>query len=447
VRVFDADLEDVARLQVRLPSTNTVLLDVSLTDPYAWVRWIEDRVERVTLPAVAPLGQLVRVSGYRQIHSLSEGKPTGFLYVKIGQQDALAFPDLVPGSIVRINPTFAAQLLPRGGGLSSRYFLIEHARGLSCCRLRVIGEDTLVPVSTELSYPQVELRPREARLLGIADLEIRLWSHCEVPTVPAQWGRQWKPVPLSGEARIGPIIRAARAVVHLSLREASLVSQKIADILGDRRYFISPSSLCDYELSNSTPRRIETIITLCSVYGLELRSILKALGINLNEAGQEPIRDPLLFRGPAADSSNKVDGPMDTAGFIAQLLERCQEVPFFLRHSLASLAGLDEISLEDFFWIGGKQEVLHPHLARGLLAIVNRRRRRPVHFASKPWFQQPVYVLLRRDGGYMCACCGVENGSLVVHPYSRDFHHADVFRYRQDVEVVGQIVTIARKLV
>ena len=70
-----------------------------------------------------------------------------------------------------------------------------------------------------------------------------------------------------------------------------------------------------------------------------------------------------------------------------------------------------------------------------------------MHFASKPLCQQPVYVLLKRDGTYLCACCGIESGTLVVHPYSKNFHHADVFRYRQDVEVVGQIVMIASKFV
>ena len=70
-----------------------------------------------------------------------------------------------------------------------------------------------------------------------------------------------------------------------------------------------------------------------------------------------------------------------------------------------------------------------------------------MHFSSKPLCQQPVYVLLKRDGTYLCACCSIENGTLVVHPYAKDFHRADVFRYHHDVEVIGQIVMIAGRLV
>jgi hypothetical protein len=55
-------------------------------------------------------------------------------------------------------------------------------------------------------------------------------------------------------------------------------------------------------------------------------------------------------------------------------------------------------------------------------------------------------VILRRDGTYLCACSGIENGSLVIHPYSQQFHRSEHLRYHHDAEVVGRIVTVARKL-
>jgi hypothetical protein len=132
--------------------------------------------------------------------------------------------------------------------------------------------------------------------------------------------------------------------------------------------------------------------------------------------------------------------------FLEQILERCEEVPFFLRESIGALSGLEDLSLSDFFWVGGKYDVLHPYLTNGLVALVNRRRKRPFYFTSKPLWQQPLYVLLRRDGTYLCACCGLENGTLVVHPYSQQFHRPEQLRYHHDVEVVGQVILVARKV-
>src|SRR6202041_2451011 len=55
LRVFGADLEDIARLQVSLPARRTILVDSSLADLYAWVPWLRDRISDVPVPPVAPL--------------------------------------------------------------------------------------------------------------------------------------------------------------------------------------------------------------------------------------------------------------------------------------------------------------------------------------------------------------------------------------------------------
>jgi len=447
VRLFGADLENIPRLQISLPSRRTILPDSSLADPDAWIPWFRNRVGDRPAPPIAPLGQLLELSGSKRLGSLSESNRRGFLYAKIGYQDALAFPDLSPGSIVRVNLDIPDKVVFLANGTSRRIFLVEHSKGLFCCRLRAIGESVIVPVSTKVSYAQVELRrPQEARLLGTVDLEIRPLLDTEPPAVPKELAKQWKPRPLSQEGKVGPLLRSARVTMHLSLREASGISGRVADLLGDDRYFISPSSLCDYELLNTAPRHFQKAITLCSLFGLGFHSFLRTIGIVPEEAGSELIPDHFVSRVPRAEAPER-DKTLASGGFLGQFLERCEEIPFFLRESIGSLSGLKDASLNDFFWVGGKYDVLHPYLTNGLLALVNRRRKKPVYFTSKPLWQQPLYVLLKRDGTYLCACCGLENGNLVVHPYSQQFHRPEQLRYRHDVEVVGQVVMVARKVV
>ena len=447
VRLFGADLENIARLQASLSSRRTILLDSSLADSYAWVPWFRNRIGDRPAPSVAPLSQLLEFSGFKRIGSLSESNGRDFLYAKIGYQDALAFPDLFPGSIVRVNPEIPDKLVFLANGTSSRIFLIEHSKGLFCCRLRAIGNSVIVPVSTKLSYAQVELRrPHEASLVGVVDLELRPLLITREPEVPKELGKLWKPRPLSQEAKVGPLLRRARITMRLSLREASGISGRIADLLGDDRYFISASSLCDYELLNTEPRHFQKAITLCSLYGLRFETFLRTIGIVPEEAGSEPMPDPFVPRVPLVDAADP-DSKLADGGFLEQLLERCEEVPFFLRESIGSLSGLEDASLNDFFWVGGKYDVLHPYLTNGLLALVNRRRKRPFYFTSEPFWQQPLFVLVKRDGTYLCACCGLENGTLVVHPYSEQFHRPEQLRYHHDVEVVGQVVMVARKVV
>jgi hypothetical protein len=447
LRLFGADLENIARLQSSLPSRRTILLDSSLADPFAWVPWFRNRIGNFPAPAIAPLRQFLEPAGPKRLRSLSESNNRGFMYAKIGYQDVLSFPDLLPESIVRINPNIPNKLTLRPNGISNRIFLIEHCKGLVCCRLSGVGDNIVVPVSTKLAYAPVELRlPQEARLLGIVDLELRPLRVSKEPDVPVELAKQWKPRPLSREENIGQVLHHARINMRLSLREASGVSRKIADLFGDYRYFISPSSLCDYELLNTAPRQFQKAITLCSLYGLHFRTFLKTIGIVSEEAGSEPMPDHFVSRVPHEDRSEHRSNKSANEGLLEQLLERTGEVPFFLRNSIEPISGLVNASLNDFFWLGGKYDVLYPYLENGLVALVNRRKKRPFYFPSKPLWQQPLYILVKRDGTYLCACCGLENDTLVVHPYSRHFHSPEQFHYRKDVEVLGQIVMIARKL-
>jgi hypothetical protein len=451
LRVLGCDLEDISRLQVLLPPTRTILLDSSLVDADAWIPWLRNRTRDTSMRPIAPLAQFLQVAAPRRLRFLTEIGNQGFLYAKIGRQDALAFPDLIPGSIVRVNQRFSSDRIPiptTNGVTSTQIFLIEHSRGFFCCRLRA-ERGIIVPIGTSISYAQVELKlPGEARILGVVDLEIRPMLGAKQPEVPRDLGKHWKPQPLVTDKKFGQFLRVSRTKLGLSLREAAGMSRTIASLLGDERYFVSPSSLCDYELFSAPPRHFQKAITLCSLYGLQFHAFLKVIGIVLAEAGTEPIPDHLV---PGAHATEAVetsgdDGTSERRGFLEQMLERCQEIPFFLRQSISPLSGLENPSLDDFFWIGGKQDVLHPCLANGLLALVNRRDKRPIHFASKPSWQQPVYVILMRGGAYLCACCGIENGTLVIHPYSEKFILSERLRYHQDAEIVGRIVTVIRKL-
>jgi hypothetical protein len=176
---------------------------------------------------------------------------------------------------------------------------------------------------------------------------------------------------------------------------------------------------------------------------------LNAFGLELNESAMDLIPDEWMARdhaqGLEIQEAISTEGTPGN-GFLAMILERFGEVPFFLRDSLASLSGLSEISLRDVFWVGGLEKPIHPALTGALFVIVNRRKRKPRIFRRKSAWEQPLYLLGRRDGSYVLATCSIENGCIVVHPYSEGFVRPERLRNRVDAEVVGQIVTVVRSL-
>lgn len=448
LRIFGVDVEGIQRVQLLLPRKRTTLIDSSLTDTEASVPWFRSRRTEHQHERIEPLATLLEPSGPKKIALLPGATNHGFLYAKIGTDDALAFPDLVPGSVVRINRQCTVNPPPESGVVSHRIFLLEHSKGLFCSRVRWLRENALVPVSTQLPYAQVEMRlPVEARVLGAIDFEIRSLLEGANPNVPAHLARLWKPLPLAEWRTFHQLLKQARSGANLSFRESEALSRRISAALGDKHYRVSSSSLCDYEVAGEPPRSLHKIVTLCGVYGVSFRSLLLSIGIPIDHAGTVPIPHHLAggcsLEPPV--SSTDQSGSTDHPGFLEQLLDQLHEVPFFLRGSMASVTGLRNPSINDFFWIGGERQPLNPYLANGVLAAVNRRRKTPFHFPAKPLWKQPVYLLQQRNGEYLCACCDLEDGTLVVRPYPGRVSGALQFRYRNDIEVVGQVVVIVRR--
>src|SRR5262249_5944018 len=156
-----------------LPTKRTILLDSSLSDPDAWTPWFRNRSPDTPTPPTAPLSQLLEAGPAIRQRSLLEMTQQHFLYAKFGFEDALAFPDLLPGSIVRGTPRFDSGPPPNRIP-SNRIYLVEHKNGLCCCRLLMAAKNRIVTVSRHLPHAQIEFQLRwEARILGAVDLEIR----------------------------------------------------------------------------------------------------------------------------------------------------------------------------------------------------------------------------------------------------------------------------------
>lgn len=175
LRVFGFEIEAIPRFQIQLRSKRTALLESSLDDPSSRIRWFRNLHTGTPPTDIVPLAHLLEWTEPLRLASLSGFHDGGFLYAQIGSEDALAFPELLPGSIVRVNAALTREALKQvTAERSAHLFLIQHDRGLNCCHVRVSGRGRIVTISNQLPYARMEFRvPDEARILGVVDLEIR----------------------------------------------------------------------------------------------------------------------------------------------------------------------------------------------------------------------------------------------------------------------------------
>jgi hypothetical protein len=455
--IFGFSLDDIPKLQLLCPWRKTVLLDSSVYDGDQWIPWFSDTVRESSLPAIAPLGQLLKADTPRRARELLALGKARFLYAKVGRDDVFAFPSLTPGSIARIDARRTREELSVLGPVTSKsMFLVENGLSLHCGHLRRLDRGRILLCSPEFPFPQVELTPgNTVRILGVVNAEIRPLPSQPVPNCSPHLSSVPKSVLVpsaAGRAVLQQVLRISRMRVGLSFREASILSLRIARTFGDRRYFAAAGTLSDYEKASSPLRHVQKIISLCALYGIDFWTFLRAGGLQTDALGNEAMSDELVGRTgsprlPSAEEVASAKQPSKTGeAFLPTIIDRWQEMPLFIKNALPFITKLKDISLSDIFWVGGNRNPAHPCLIGATLVAVNRRIKAPLRSTVPTRWEQPLYVVLRRDGSYLCASCELRQGVLIVHPHSETAHSSMQLRNGIDAEVVGQVTTIVRDL-
>ncbi|MGH9734219.1 MAG: hypothetical protein ACRD8A_06500 [Candidatus Acidiferrales bacterium] len=451
--VLGFDLDAVSRAQLLVPRRSTTVLDSAVYHRFRSVPWLAERAGSEDGSSTAPLGHLVRWGEPRRIADLLAPDARRFVYARVGEADIYARPQFVRGSIVRADTTRASAFaIEEASASGNRFFLVEHRSGWTCARLTPVAKNRVVLDCPQHPCAERELRlDKDIRVIGIIDAEIRPVARRGTERQPvcallpsAESGQD-----ASAPTSLRDLLIQSRRRAGLSYREASSLSRSIAKILSDPLYFAAPGTLSDYETLDAAPRHIQKILTICILYCIGFPAFLRACGLPLDRAGRDPVPDQLLPREfpnrnhglPRA----KTPGPQEPNGFLSSIVTRWQEIPLFLRFSLGAITGMKGLSLSDFFWVAGN-DLCDPFLQNGALAVVNRRAKRPGSFDPAATSGLPLYLLLKRDGGYVCGRCSLDRDIVRLHSYARAGKEPEQFGNDIDVEIVGQVTAIARLL-
>lgn len=209
-----------------------------------------------------------------------------YVFAKVGTRDAVLYPRVVPGSIVRADRWCHPQDSAECPG-DQRIWLVEHTAGLTCCYVKPIDSEhvILLPNFPPLSPWPLRLG-REARILGLVDLEFRPRRASPSRPLDAVSIRESPLVPhaaTSGTLAFSSLLRASRARAGLTLRAAHQMTLRVARLLGNREYGIALGLLSDYEALNKIPRHVAKLISLSAVYGIDPLELLRTAGIRVDD--------------------------------------------------------------------------------------------------------------------------------------------------------------------
>ncbi len=215
-----------------------------------------------------------------------------YLFARIGTADALVCPELMPGSVVRVDRCNTQPTKEAGrGSMDDRFWLVEQPGGLTCTQVRWIDDQQIVPLPCRPPWGNWPLRlPTEARVLGLVETGLR------PITLPCSAGRTEFASPVlpcgEGKMRFSELLRISRARTGLTFRVAHGLTRAIAQILGDQEYTIALGLLSDYEAMSKLPRHIAKIMSLCIIYCMDVRDLMQAAGVGIDDSAKLPLPMP-----------------------------------------------------------------------------------------------------------------------------------------------------------
>jgi hypothetical protein len=276
-RMFGFDLRQVPRLQMRLHTERTVLV----TPDEEWFQ-----------PSPAPSSYCDGVRGASMLAPAERWNSSGrYLFAQIGTADALVSPELMPGSVVRVD-RYTQRMKDAGRGcMDNRFWLVEQPGGLTCTQVRWIDDQQIVPLPCRPPGGNWPLRlPAEARILGLVD------TGPAPTTLPysAGWTESRSPALPCGDGRLrfSELLRISRARTGLTFRAAHDLTRTIAEILGNQEHAIALGLLSDYEAMSKLPRHIAKIMSLCIIYCMDIRDVMQASGVGIDDSAKLPLPMP-----------------------------------------------------------------------------------------------------------------------------------------------------------
>jgi transcriptional regulator with XRE-family HTH domain len=241
----------------------------------------------------------------------------------------------------------------------------------------------------------------------------------------------------------GQKLKRVRERLKLTYRDIEKASQQIARRRGSPDFSIALSRLSDIENRGVVPT-IYRLYSLCAIYRLDMNEVLRWYGVSVDDLPSEAMRigleetHPIRFIAPP---NVTVPGALDReidlgeTSLLGHLVRRWGKVP------LSLLDGL-EPSHYTYGLVGTDDWSMSPIIPPGSLVLIDGARGKIAVGGWTNEHERPIYFLEHRTG-YICGWCLLTGDRLVVQPHPASSSAPAIFRFPEEIDVIGQVVGIA----
>lgn len=246
----------------------------------------------------------------------------------------------------------------------------------------------------------------------------------------------------------GQKLKRARERLNLRYREVEDASIRIANRHNNDEFIIALSRLSDIENKGTLPT-LYRLYSLCTIYRLDIHEVLDWYGVNVAQlpadaASIEVPRTHLV--GVTQNGYGDIQIPLSLdpgidlrkTTFLSRMIQKWGKLP------LSLLNGLDMKNYR-YALIGSDDWSMYPLLQPGALVLIDESHRKIVNSGWGNEFERPIYFFEHRNG-FACCWCTLSDVQLVLQPHPASGGVPEVYKYPDEIEVLGQVAGIAMRL-
>ena len=235
---------------------------------------------------------------------------------------------------------------------------------------------------------------------------------------------------------VGQMLKSLRTRRNITVREVEQASRRIADVKGDKQFYISNGWLARLENGDSEPGMCK-LFSLCVIYQANLLDLLRLFNVDVEEMEKyQPVADPyrtqLVPHNGNGNGSSEIFAAQDYSS-TGLNLTRSVEGDDGPRHIISGHLGLTDFTM-------------YPMIRPGALLKIDTSQNKLVTNAWGNEYERPIYFIELR-GGFACGWCELQGNQLLIIPHPSPFASVRRFYYPRGAEIVGRVVGYSTKCV
>jgi transcriptional regulator with XRE-family HTH domain len=242
-------------------------------------------------------------------------------------------------------------------------------------------------------------------------------------------------------------LKRIREKLNLTLRDVETASQIIVENRRSPEYRLNISRLSEIENHGVVPS-IYRIYSLCAIYRLDFNEVVRWFGVAMSDQPADVLAIEIAATHPIDFEANEGDitAPLSLdpgvdvkkTTYLSLVVSKWGKLPLALLNAM-------EIKKFRFAFIGTEDWNMYPIIQPGALITIDESRRKIQNSGWSNEFEQPIYFMEHRDG-YACCWCTLSDDRLVLQPHPASLCPPQVFRYPDEIDIIGQVTGVAMLL-